>query len=194
MRFVLGPPPDSVTPDDLAGGEWHRLRELPQWAFQLAALPIGAAFAFVLFVAWVVFTPDFTVEFAESAPVVAVTLAILSLGTLLQLAALPAMGLSRQAVLGLWPSRLLLYTSYACRLARRRHLLRLLLPFVVMALGPLFVVLVFRVQSGWLIFVSCVSALSFGAHVVQALWVAVQVPANAQIGGVRFQTYWRART
>ena len=193
MKFLLGPPPDSLSVDELASGEWRRLDVLPLWALQLTAIPVGIVVATALFACWVITTPDFEIAFAGSELTVPVILATLLMGTLLQFGAHSPAGFYRHSTLGFWPSRFALYT-YSGKLSKTRYLLVRGLPFVVMALGPLLFVVISGRQSGWLVFVSLLTALTFGMNAVLALIELWRMPANAQVGGIGLQAYWRKST
>lgn len=191
MRFSFGPPPNSLSADELASGDWQRVRLLPMWAVQLLAVPVGAVISVLLFAAWTLLTPKFDVDFDDSMRGMWVALATLLLGPLLQVAAHHPAGFFGNSVLGLWASRLAVYTGTTDKVSRGRYLLVLSLPFLLLAVGPLIFVMSTRVQSGWLIYVSCVAALAFGINAVMALWAARQIPAGALVAGIGFQTYWR---
>ena len=120
MRFVLGPPANSLTADELASGEWHCVRQLPVWAMQLAALPVGFVIATVLFCYWVAMTPKFDVASDPSEWVTTAIIAVLLAGPVLQLVIYPPSGAFRQSYLGLWPSRLLIYTGTTAKTSRMR--------------------------------------------------------------------------
>jgi hypothetical protein len=191
MRFTWGPPPSTLSADDLASGEWTRVRHPSMWVYQLAAIPVGLLMAALLFVVWAALTPSFDVASGDTAHVLAVVAGILVLGPLLQIATHPPMGGYRQSLLGFWPSRLLLYTACDAPLTRTRYLQGRSLPFLLLALGPLSFVLTAGVPSGWAVFVSCFAAAVFGFDALLALAASFELPADAQLGNVRFQVYWR---
>ena len=189
MRFTFGPPPSALSFDDIATGDWHRLRQPPFWAIYLLTLLVGAAIASAILVAWAVMTPDVDIDFGDAAWVIVVGWSTLLLGTLAQIAAYP--GGFRDAILGIWASRITVYTGYAGELSRARHLLELSLPFLLLSMGPLLFVTVTRLQSGWLIYVSGLAAFVFSFNAVLALSAAWQMPAHARVRCVRLQPYWR---
>jgi hypothetical protein len=190
MRLVLGPPPNTISESEVVEGKWRRLAQPPLWALHLISLPLGIAVGLVMLSAWVAFTPRFTVGDGPLSPVVPITLLVLLAGPLFQLTAHPHLGFSAKSLLGLWPSRVTIYTSYSGKLAKSRYVLQLVLPFLLLSVVPLVAVVIIQVQSGWLVFVSCSAALVYGTNGVLALAAAIQLPAGSVVAGRGFATYW----
>jgi hypothetical protein len=192
MQLTLAPPPDSLTDLELTSGHWRTLRQPPMWVFRLLAVPAGAVVAFCILRAWGRFAPRVELQFAPAWQVFGAATTVLLAGAVLQLCAHPGFGLTRNSVLGFWPSRVLPYTTYLEKVSKARSLVMLLLPFLVLSVAPLLAASVFRLQSGWLVFVSGVAAVSHGAHVLLAVSSAIQLPSDALVAGRGFQTFWRA--
>ena len=193
MLFRLGPPPDSLTDSEFATGEWRRVPRPPLWAVHVLSLPAGALMALLVLVAWILLTPPFDLVFESSDKVTVAIASVILLGLVLQISTYPRMGLSKQSVFGLWPSRLTLYTAHTSQLTKRQSIATLLLPFMVLSILPLLFVIVFRTSSGWLIFGSCLAAGVHGINVFLALPV-LRLPSKCVIAGRGFEPYWRHST
>lgn len=191
MRFRLGPPENSLSDEDFHSGEWHQLRELPFWLFQLVALLAGALVSFAILILWLRFKPGLAPDPDTSWEVPVVVFAVLCAGTALQIAAHPGSGFTAKSVLGIWPRRFLPYTYFDGHISKGRYVFSLLLPAVALVGAP-FLLASFRDgSSGWLAFISCIGALSFGAGPFLALSAAIQMPARARVAGRGMQVFWR---
>ena len=190
MKLLLGPPPNSLSDTQLTSGNWKPVTRLPMWAFQVMAPIAGGAIAFALFAAWAILTPRFTISFAPSHQVIGAGFAVLLSGLAIQLAVHPSMGVSANSVVGFWPSRVTFYTAYLNGMSKRRCLLHMVSPLLVMCVVPLTVAAALRFTSGWLIFVSCLAAFIFGVNVLVAVRTMCQVPSGATMRGRGFQSYW----
>jgi len=191
MKFRLGPIPNSLSDTELASGAWTPLWQPPFWAFQLIALLAGALGASVVLCVWVVFGPSFPPELSGDWYLGAICAAVLVGGMALQLIAHPGYGLTAQSALGLWPSRLTLYTYFDGAVSKARLLLSLLLPAAVLVVLPLGASLLHTRFSGWLAFFAGVGAFAFGLWPMMAVYAAIQVPAQAQVAARGLQLFWR---
>jgi hypothetical protein len=190
MKLLLGPPPNSLSDVQLTSGNWKRVAHIPMWALQVVAPIVGGGFAFALFAAWAILSPGFAISFAPSHQVIGATVAVILSGLVIQLGAHPSMGVSASSVVGFWPSRVTFYTAYTDVISRRRCLLQMASPFLVMSVVPLAAATSLGVTSGWLVFASCAAGFIFGVNVLVALWITFQVPAGSLMRGRGFQHYW----
>lgn len=191
VRFRLGPPPNSLSDAELDSGQWQRVPFPPLWAIRLLAIPVGALTAFLLLLAWARFTPHFEVSFAPFPKILVALILIGVVGIAIQVSASPGLGLTENSIVGFWPSRMLPYTSYLLKQKASHFVAALSLPFVALAFLPLLVFSALHVSSGWVIFVSCFSAASFGLNVFLAVWLVIRLPNGSFIAGRGFQPYWR---
>ena len=192
MNFRWGAPPDSISDDALASGQWRRIPFPSVWVLHLSALPVGAITALLPFAAWVRFGPKFSVEFAPSLHVVAATVMTVTVGVWLQALTQAGTGLDSRRGIGFWPSRLLLYVYRLDPAPKRRFLSQFFVPALALTLAPLLIGILFRIESGWLLFVSCLAALCFGQNLLLGVWVAVKVPKGSAMAGRGLQLYWRS--
>lgn len=191
MKFLLGPPPDQLSDHDLATSGWHRLNIPPLWALHILSLPAGALVASLILVAWVLVMPKIQVVFSPAYQVILVVLATLAAGIPVRLLSHPGWGFTSKSWVGLWPSRVAFYTAYSDELPKRNHVLQYSITFIVLSVLPLVVSVVFKFYSGWLVFVSCLSAFVFAVDVFIALFIAMRVPAHSVLSGRGFEAYWR---
>ena len=146
--------------------------------------------ALLVFVAWARFTPRVEISFAPGYQVAGAVLFVVAAGMLLQISTYPGMGLTKNSVLGVWPSRLTPYTAHLSKVTKGHIVASLLLPLVVLALSPLVVASVTRISSGWLVFGSCASAAIFSINIVLAV-PALRLPKRSVVAGRGFQAYWK---
>jgi hypothetical protein len=147
--------------------------------------------ALVFLGAWARLTPRFELSFAPFYQVAVAILVVSLAGAALQLSAYPGMGLKSSSIVGFWPSRLVPYTAYLLELTKHRFIATLVLPVMVLALMPLLVVSVLQVSSGWVVFLSCFSAATFGFNGFLAAWLALRLPKGSVVAGRGFQPYWK---
>ena len=187
MRFVLGSPPST---EITIGPSWNALREPSPWAMQALALPVGAALAFAVLYVWVRWAPTPPFAFEGSLKVLVVLALLVAFHEALHALAHPSFGLSRKSAVGFWPSRLLFYAHYEDSMSRNRLIFILLMPTLVLSFLPLLLASSLQIQSGWLLFISCLNALLAGVDILGVLLLLVQVPASATVQNEGYKTYW----
>jgi len=192
MRFHLGPPPNSLSDEELHSGEWHRVTYLPLWALHLLSFLLGLLLAFVIFVVWIALAPGFEISPAPGYQVCAALISVPLAGVLLPVLLHPRMGMSNSTIFGIWPSKLTPYTACTVKLRKRRAIATLLLPIALFVILPLLFAAAMNISSGWLVFISCYAALLFGYYPMLALVWAYKIPSGAMIAGRGFETYWHS--
>jgi hypothetical protein len=140
MTFRLGPLPESpeFTPDD----SWILLREPSLMGFQLRAIPIAVVTTVVLVVLWIVLTPIVHVLGTLTFPLpiykfIVCLLGVIVIHELIHASVHPKIGISTNTVIGLWPSRMFIYTVYVGELTKNRCLAILIMPFTVISVASL---------------------------------------------------------
>lgn len=116
---------------------------------------------------------------------------LVPLHELLHALAHPDWGLSRRTVLGFWPGQFLAYVHYEGVLTRRRLLVLLLLPLLVITIAPLLAGIVFGCVDGWVVLLSVLNAFGSCVDVLSAALVVAQVPPGAEVRSWGWRTYWR---
>ncbi len=158
---------------------------------QVFALPIGAIACVIVAALWIYCTPV-TIN-----PVANPTLLILCLISLIPVHELahalihPGLGLSRQTVIGFWPSRLIAYAHFDGKLSRERFLMILAMPVVVLSLLPLLCCLVLKHGSVTLAFFSSLNMLAAGGDLFGIGLLLWQVPRKATVLNEGWKTYWK---
>ena len=108
----------------------------------------------------------------------------------LHIAAHPHTG---NSILGVWPSRLLVYTHYHAELRCQRFVAILLMPLAVISLLPLALCAVSGLSSAVLGFISVSNGLFAAGDLFAVGLVAWQVPRTATLRNKGWQLYWRGR-
>jgi hypothetical protein len=192
MRVHLGAVPASraFTPD----APWHGLQEPSPWLVQLWAMPVAVGAVLAVSVVWAWLVPLHTLDFRflfSSVDVLLSCLGIVVSHEVLHVVVHPRSGRSPQSVLGLWPSRVTLYVHYDGELSRRRFLAALLIPFIILTLGPLLVAAVTEVAAARGCFVSILNAALASVDLLGAGIIVRQVPTDAIVRNHGWRTYWR---
>jgi hypothetical protein len=206
MRFVLGPPPDA---DDFHPDEsgWRKLREPSSYALiavgSLIGVPVGIAFAYLwsqvqvqpisiqlnlsLFGSWA------PVAVLVMLPLLALAffLLLIAIHELLHALACPKYGLSRETVIGVWPSRLMPYAGHLGEMPCWRYLVMALAPFLVLSVLPLLIAAFVERTPSTLALLSTVNALCCGGDFVLVAVIASQIPLRAAVRNKGWATYWR---
>ena len=120
-------------------------------------------------------------------------LAIMPLHELLHVAAMPGGWTSGKTVIGFWPPWAF-YAHHAGEMTKRRYILVLLLPFLVMTVLPLLVMYVGLPRGNWdlLVLFPAFSGGGCLADILYAMWVLRRVPHGAIVRGKGHRLYWRA--
>lgn len=192
MRFYLGPPPDSLSDDELHSGEWNRLVRLPFWVLYLLYALFGLLLAFAVLMAWFALSRDVEISPASLHQLGATMLAFTLIGLWLPVLLHPGMGMKQCSVLGLWLSRLTPYTSCTAKLSKRRMIASLHLPIGVLVVLPLLVAPITNFRPMWLLFGSCYAAATFGSYTLLALLITYKAPPKVIIASRGFHVYWRS--
>jgi len=119
-------------------------------------------------------------------------LTIMPLHELAHVVAMPGGLTSRKTLIGLW-SPWAFYAHHAGEMTRRRYILVLLLPFLVMTVLPLLVMYVALPRGNWdlLVLPAAFHGAGCMADVLNTIWVHRRVPAGAVVRGQGHRLYWR---
>jgi hypothetical protein len=204
MRFRYGAVPDDVNFQPEAEGGWSGIRDLGPIALQLGAIPVAVLIVAVLFGLLVVGLPrgvypanqlTLRIPFWQS---VLIVVGLLPVHELLHALCTPGWGRSPNTVIGLWPSKFLLYAYYQGEMSRNRFLLTLLAPFSLLSLAPLAIIASFRTVPLSmdllvpLILLSLLNGIASSGDILGFGLVVTQIPASAIIRNKAWETFWRA--
>ena len=200
MRFHSGAIPENPTFHPEAE-DWRSIREPGPIAIQILAIPV--AVLLMILTGWLFwqFLPSKFI-FEEMAPyhlelTIVVLFLLLPVHELLHALCHPGFGFSNQTVLGVWPSKLLLYAHYEGALSRNRFLVIVLSPLIGLTLIPLVILALLSsytpslnviVNLGCLAFVNAASA---SGDVIAFFAVLLQIPASGVIQNQGWRTFWK---
>ncbi|MSR57765.1 MAG: DUF3267 domain-containing protein [Planctomycetaceae bacterium] len=207
MRLHLGAPPLSPDFDPERDG-WSKLREpSPLW-LQHVALPVAIVTATVLGFAWSRLTPMSSSGFSMTvdgrggampswlvgilgmAVVAGCFLALIAVHEFLHALAMPHYGLTRQTLIGVWPSRLLFYAAYLGPMPRNHFLWVFAVPFLVLSLVPLLGCMLLRIGPAAVVVVSVINGACACGDLLGIAMIAWQVPRDALVRNQGWQTWW----
>ena len=196
MTFRLGPLPESpeFTPDD----SWILLREPSLMGFQLRAIPIAIVTTVVLAVLWVVLTPIVHVLGTLTFPLpiykfIVCLLGVIVIHELIHASVHPKIGISKDTVIGFWPSRMFIYTVYVGELTKNRCLAILIMPFTMISVVSLVFATITQATLFWLAYISILNALLACGDILAAIMTMRLFPNGAIIRTKGWLTYWKPR-
>jgi hypothetical protein len=176
---------------------WRPLREPSPWLMQLFAIPLGiGSFAGIGWF-WLHATPlkpdDLaTPEFVTLGLISFIPLIVVH--ELIHAAMHPGFGSSNATIVGLWPSRLLLYAHYDGELTRNRFAAILAMPSIFITLLPLAAALISNTAQALVAWVSTWNALFACGDLFGILLILFQVPSRAICRNQGWRTYWKPST
>jgi hypothetical protein len=196
LTFRLGPLPE--LPEFMPGDNWTLVREPSLPGFQLRTIPIALVTLILLAVLWAALTPIIhdVGEMNFPLPVGKFLLCLTGViigHEMLHALAHPNLGVSADSVIGLWPSRMFIYTIYASELSKRRCFSILIVPFVTISIIPLVFAVVTRTSSFWVAYISLLNGFLSCGDLLAALMTLRQFPDGAVIRTKGWSTYWRPR-
>jgi hypothetical protein len=158
---------------------------------QCLGLPIGLAVCATVVVLWIYLTPV-----TKSPVVYPVLLLVLVLATcpvheLLHMLAHPQLGMSRKSIIGVWPSRLILYTHYDGELSRNRMIAVLAMPLLVITVVPLTVCAFIGHAPVTVAYVSALNALGTGIDILEIGLLLFQLPYSARLRISGSKVHWK---
>jgi hypothetical protein len=202
MRFRFG----KVAPNpefDPGQGGWRKVRYPSLGWFYLLGAPLAAITVSSLSVAIaavgdtshaIVIRPD-DFSFGRVACVVMLAVggffALLAVHEGIHLLAHPGNGLTASSILGVWPSRGVLYAYYAGEISRNRFVFMVALPFLVLSVGPVALFWAVGKVYLWLAFVALLNAIGSCFDLLVITVCVAQVPGHAVLRHHGWDTYWR---
>lgn len=200
MRFHYGGIPTS---DDFHPGEtgWTKLREPAPWLMMWLSLPLGIVAAIAVAWAWVMlgkvqpgvsFQARSMVEaFGALAAALAALMALIAVHELLHAAAMPDFGLSRQTIIGVWPSHGMFYAHHDGPLTKERFLVVFLMPLLVISVLVPAACMLAGWKPAWLALLTILNALFACGDLFGVLLIFFQVPSGAICRNQGWMTWWR---
>lgn len=196
MKFRLGPLPEAhaFTPDE----SWILLHEPSLLGFQLRAIPIAIVTTAVLAVLWLLLTPAKHVIGTLTFPLpisifIVCLVGVILVHELIHAVIHPKCGMSDDTVIGLWPSRMFIYTIYVGELTRNRCLAILIMPFTVISVAPLIFATISQSTSFWVAYISILNGLLACGDIFAAFMTVRYFPNGAIIRTKGWFTYWKPR-
>ncbi|MCX6144033.1 MAG: DUF3267 domain-containing protein [Ignavibacteriales bacterium] len=196
MIFRLGPLPEvpEFTPDD----SWILVREPTVGGFQLRAIPIALVTTVSLAVLWTLFTPIWHEIGPQTFPLpifkfVGCLLGVIVIHEFIHASVHPKIGISENTVIGFWPSRMFIYTTYVGELTKNRCLAILIMPFTIISVVPLVFATITQTASFWVAYVSILNGLLACGDILAAIMTMRLFPNGAIVRTKGWLTFWRPR-
>jgi hypothetical protein len=203
MRFHLGAVPEDPNFHPEAEG-WSTIREPGPWAIQFIAMPVSFVLAFLsfgllylVFPRELLFSQPLTFSILCGPTWIGVFILLIPVHEFLHAVCHPGWGFSSYSVIGVWPSKVLVYAHYEGMMSRNRFLLTLAMPYIVLGLIPIPIIAVSQtlgltslaaVALAYLSLIgsvfACGDAVGFGV-------VSLQIPSSAVVRNKGWKTYWK---
>ena len=194
MILKYGPLPEQpeFVPDD----RWFLVREPSLPGFQLRAIPIALVTIALLAALWIVLTPIMQIVNRLTFPLrvfnfILCLLGVIVVHELIHVSIHPKIGSTKDSVIGLWPSRMFIYTIYIGELSKNRCLAILIMPFVALSILPLVFAAMTGVISFWAAYISIVNGFLASGDLLAAFMTIRQFPKGAIIRTKGWSTYWK---
>jgi hypothetical protein len=194
MRFHLGSIPESR--DFVPDASWQLVREPSPGAWLIMALPTGLLAGGVFAVLWVALTPlvfalDTLAFLASTSARIVCVVGVIVAHELIHIAIQPKAGGSPYSVLVFWPARFLLFAAYTGELTRKRCLVMLLMPFVLLSVVSLLIAVVTQEALEWVAFTSTFNALLAGGDIVSTAIAVRRIPPGGIVRMHGWNTFLR---
>ena len=202
MRLYYGGVPDSKDFHPEQEG-WSPIREPGPIAVQFLAVPIALVTLFLLLILFALALPG-QVRRLEALminlPILSSLLILIMLipvHEIIHAFFTPGFGLTRQTLIGVWPSKLLFFAYYEDAMPRNHFLLVFLGPFLVLSLLPVGIAALsglVPIQPGLLtslILLSIFNGVAASGDLLGFVLVLIQIPARAQVRNKGWRTYWK---
>jgi hypothetical protein len=205
MRIHFGPPPVDQDFQPEAEG-WTALKEPSPIMLNVIATPVGLAIGAILIAGWAIVQPQVQLDGSsgerQNGPFILVAavaglVALIVVHELLHAITYPRFGLTKDVLIGVWPSKLLCYAVSLGVVGRSRLLVVYVMPFFVLSVLPLVVCLLLRLNPtavGMVAIVSVVNGMLAGGDITIVGIILWQVPANAVLKNKGWATWWKQRS
>jgi hypothetical protein len=205
MRFIVGEPPANPAFRPEAEG-WTKLREPSPWTLVAVGSGLGIPLAILAAFAWVHFieiTPvslNLSIFGPAARQAVLVLMAcvpplglalLIVLHELCHALAFPRWGMTRDTVIGAWPSKMLFYAGHLREVSRTRYIAVCAMPFAVLTMAPLIVGAIAGSMSLPWAALSTANALVCGGDAILLVLVDAQIPRRAVIRNQGWASWWR---
>ena len=195
MKFHLGSFPqfENFQPDS----SWNLYdnKKKSIWIRRLKALPIGMMN--ICFLSIILLLITYVSGWIKniSFPISIIEFIICLIGVnfvheLLRVVFHPKVGLSSRTIIGFWPSRLLLYSSYNGDLNRNRYIAGLIIPNIILFFSPLVIAIITKTLHPWMVYVPIVSGLLSGND-IQTLITIIELPPYISIRNQGGNMYYK---
>lgn len=192
MKFHVG----SIQEKSIEGDNWIVVRKptIKKWQFLVA--PIGLFNLFLFIVLWRIFTPAIDVFESVSFPVTPIIFLLSLIGLLVihefvHTLFHPQMGFSKKSFIGFWPSKMLLYSIYNGKVSRKKFIIILLMPFIIISFIPLLLAIFKDYFNIFLAYITIANAFVSAGDISEIIIVLKQVPSNSIIVRSGWDYYWK---
>ena len=188
MRFVHGPVPEDPAFQPIEEG-WKPIREPDPVLMQVLAVPV------MILTGWILFN---VIKFATvmswrevMGSILLSFLIMIPFHELVHALASPSFGMTRQTAIGIWPSKLLFYAHHEGALSRRRFLIVLAAPIMLLTLLPLLLCVIFRWDLPGIAALAFANGLGAAGDLLGLILVTAQIPGGSTVRNKGWRSYWK---
>ena len=193
MKFHLGEAPKTADFTDASKWTLVTMPEIRRW--QLMALPVAIINMGLVAALWLLLTPAIEQFGTISFPLPILNFVLCLVGVLIVHEFIhafmhPSGGLSKQSIIGFYPSRMLLYSIYNGEVNRNRFLVTLMMPFIIISFVPIILSVAFQSFSFWLAYITVLNAFVAAGDILETVTILKQVPKDSKIRRNGWDYYW----
>jgi hypothetical protein len=203
MRFHFGAVPDDPHFYPEAEG-WSPIREPGPWMIQFIAMPVSfvlivlsGGLLYLVFPRELLFSQPLPASLLCAPTWFWMFILLIPIHEFLHAVCHPGWGFSSNSVIGVWPSKVLVYAHYEGMMSRNRFLLTLAMPYIVLGLVPIPIVAVSEVfgltslTAVALTYLSLIGSVLACGDAVGFWVVSLQIPSSAIVRNKGWKTYWK---
>jgi CDP-diglyceride synthetase len=197
MNFHWGAIPE----DDIELDEsWSSIKEPGPIGMQLIATPIALVLGAIFVFLWTKVSPLEPISVTKAyLPLLGLAIAasfplLILVHEFLHAAAHPHFGLRSASIIGVWPTKLLIYAHYCGEMSRNRFLLVFAMPFLVISVLPLAVAWsgIFSPTVAFVLaWFSSWNALFASGDIFGIALIYCQIPGKSLVRNKGWRTYWK---
>ncbi len=190
MNFIIGKMPEKPNFDPKSEG-WTPIKTPSIWTTQLLGLTIGLLFSFIIGILWYFLAPLDNFEKEIGFSVFAWMVGVMILHELVHATLHPGYGLSSKSYLGFWPSKLVLFAYYDGFITKKRYLILVIAPFVVISVVPLVFCIAVRHNSSVAFILSIANTMFASIDLLMFFLILFGAPSNSLVQNNGWKTYFK---
>ncbi|OEF98969.1 hypothetical protein BHF71_10440 [Vulcanibacillus modesticaldus] len=186
MKFIVGKPPNINFNPQNEG--WKSEKESGLIKLQILVIPIALVLALIIDSIYYILNINI---FDSYVSIIYIALIIIPLHELSHALLFPKGIFSEDVLFGFYPKALIFYAHYEGEIKRKRFLLVLLAPFIIISILPLIYIIVSGSKNVFLAEVIFINAMASSIDLLTITQTMKKIPKNALIRYKGFKSFWK---